>query len=383
MIKSVNKQHKGVAYIMVIIAAMAMLMLSATVLLITASSRTITSRYDHFLGLFDLAVAGNEQALHLLNHGVNANRETIKNNITQQVLDNTEDSVVFYNREFYTAHAILINEAKPFALASLQQYFSVMGLHLGRRWEFSVIFSSLTGLNIEDRYQAATTIASNSVGFTVSTEISKFGENGFSNPATVEANIVWNLSGFSFLPQFTWAAMPEIFGTEISPNVIITDLIDISLLDFLNNEDAFIILTDDEAILDVSEFATSIAIVHTGSNLHITASNMANNNLRGILISFGNINFYNAHFLGNVWAAGDIYTNSSILLDAYAIFDVEFSPPGQQYFFDFLRISNFSTAGNSSDISYALGFLTINDIKLRNYLDDYALTMVELVRIVD
>jgi len=383
MIKSVNKQHKGVAYIMVIIAAMAMLMLSATVLLITASSRTVTSRYDHFLGLFDLAVAGNEQALYLLNRGVNTNRAVIENNITQQILDNTEGSVIFYNREFYVANAVAVNEARPFALTSLQPYFLPMGLNLGRSWEFSVHFSSLNGLNIEDRYQAVTTVSTHAGGFGVSTEISKFGENGFDNPATVEANIVWNISNYSFLPQFTWATMPEIFGIETSPNAIISDLIDISLLDFLNNEDSLIILTEDEAILDISEFAASMAIVHTGANLHITASNMANNSFRGIVISFGNIDFYNVDFLGNAWASGEIYTNSNILLDEYVIFDIVFSPLGQQYFFDFLRISNFSDASNLADISYVLGFLTINDIKLRNYLDDYALTMVELVRIVD
>ena len=63
------KARKGNAYIMVMVASMALLLLVSTALLITAGSRQMTARYPDFFGLYDLAVAGNERAVFLLNEG--------------------------------------------------------------------------------------------------------------------------------------------------------------------------------------------------------------------------------------------------------------------------------------------------------------------------
>lgn len=54
---------------MVVVASLAVLTLVLATLSITAASRNITSRYENFFGLYDIAVAGNEQALFSLQDG--------------------------------------------------------------------------------------------------------------------------------------------------------------------------------------------------------------------------------------------------------------------------------------------------------------------------
>ena len=56
------KKSRGGAYVMVVVAALMVLTLVLAVLSVTAVSRNLTARYEHFFGLYDLAVAGNEQA---------------------------------------------------------------------------------------------------------------------------------------------------------------------------------------------------------------------------------------------------------------------------------------------------------------------------------
>ena len=62
----IPKARRGGVYIMVLTAIMLILMLVTIVLGVTATSRRITARYAYTIGLFDLAVSGNEQALFLL-----------------------------------------------------------------------------------------------------------------------------------------------------------------------------------------------------------------------------------------------------------------------------------------------------------------------------
>ena len=71
-----KKSRQGGAYIMVVIAALAVFVLIFAVLNITAASRNITGRYAEFYGLYDISVAGNEQALYVIERGLERNRAT-------------------------------------------------------------------------------------------------------------------------------------------------------------------------------------------------------------------------------------------------------------------------------------------------------------------
>jgi len=54
------------AYILVAVAAFAMISIAVTALAVTAVSRDTTARYREFFGLYDLAASGNEQAFLIL-----------------------------------------------------------------------------------------------------------------------------------------------------------------------------------------------------------------------------------------------------------------------------------------------------------------------------
>jgi len=144
------KRNKGNAYIFVMIAAMAMLMLASAVLLITANSRRATARHANFTGLYDLAVAGNRQALTLMQQGG---------------LDNLR------------LHSF------PYSYRGNQYY--------RHEWDFSIDFILPDGRLISDIYQANTRVRTYGAGFRVYTNVRKQTETGLGFPVTVQARIIW------------------------------------------------------------------------------------------------------------------------------------------------------------------------------------------------
>jgi len=383
-----NKSQKGNAYIMVIMVALVILMLASVSLIITASSRRMTARYRYFTGLYDLAVAGNEQALFLLRQGVDTNRELIRELVQDRVFEDLDSNIVYYNRQFQVmARDIFIEEAAPFAIANLQAYFSPYGLNYRRIWGMNVGFVMPGGYIVEDRYQAATIVSTGGQRFAVNTSIIKYTNEVRSHPALVEAGIVWFFGNCDcmFLPKFAWRYIPEYFIIAAYQNANIGSIVDLSLLHILEYaaeyENALMIITDDDAHLDISGITSPVVIIHTSNSLRITTNDTSNTNLYGIIVSQGDVAFYNVNFTGNVWAAGEIDTNVGISPHLNAIFDIQLSAHIQQYFFDFLRISNFSGSSNFAEISSVLGHLKFSDDNiLINCLDDYTLTMVELMR---
>ncbi|MCL2198416.1 MAG: hypothetical protein FWB80_05795 [Defluviitaleaceae bacterium] len=61
-----KKSTRGGAYILVVMSSLLILTLVLTALTVTATSRNITARYGYFHGMYDLAVAGNEQVFLLM-----------------------------------------------------------------------------------------------------------------------------------------------------------------------------------------------------------------------------------------------------------------------------------------------------------------------------
>jgi len=66
---SLQKLTLGSAYVLVVVASLLILTLVLTTLTVTAASRRITARYEEIFSLYDLAVAGNEQAFYLMQRG--------------------------------------------------------------------------------------------------------------------------------------------------------------------------------------------------------------------------------------------------------------------------------------------------------------------------
>ena len=82
----VTKARRGGAYVMVLTATMLLLVMVAFILSLTAISRRATARYAYNIGLFDLAVAGNEQALFLLRQSLNNEMESLRREALIQTL---------------------------------------------------------------------------------------------------------------------------------------------------------------------------------------------------------------------------------------------------------------------------------------------------------
>jgi len=192
---------------MVMIAALAMLMLVFAALFITRSSRQVTARYGYFVGLYDLAVAGNEQALFLLWQGVEANRELINERANERTSENG-----------LTYKSIFIEEAMPFAIASLRTYFTVVGLQYQRNWGVKINFDMPEGHTLEDNYQATTTVSITDYGFLVATRISKYIGTTQGFPVVVEAGIVWVNT------DCTCIILPNITTGDSSNNILINCL---------------------------------------------------------------------------------------------------------------------------------------------------------------
>ena len=57
------RNRRGSAYLFVVVAVLMVTMLAAAALAVTIAGRRVSARYVEFAGLYDLAVAGNEQAL--------------------------------------------------------------------------------------------------------------------------------------------------------------------------------------------------------------------------------------------------------------------------------------------------------------------------------
>ena len=64
----VLRNRRGNAYIFVVVAVLMITLLAGVALAITAASRRSSMAYTAFTGLHDLAVAGNEQALFILQY---------------------------------------------------------------------------------------------------------------------------------------------------------------------------------------------------------------------------------------------------------------------------------------------------------------------------
>jgi len=349
--------QSGSAHIMVIMIATIVLLLISALLLVTISSRRATERYVNFSGLYDLAVAGNEQALFLLQQGVDAERNQITTSVIELVLENAELNLIYSNRQFLFAN----NSFWTF-FTQEANYFAFQNAGGSRNWETRIDFFADDGRHFIDRYQATTTVTRLGNLFNVSTVISKYIDDEPGHPARVDARIIWVEPDCNciFMPQFAWRSIPE------------SNYYDTSLLSFIQEnlqpDDSVLIITDSYSSLDISIFAEPTAIIFTGNTLHLSTSNPAINIFDGAVISYGDI----------------IFDGVSLIENPNILFEIRLSPIVQQYFFDFLNISNFSRVGDSETINDVLGYLSIvgGEI-LRNCLDDYAFTMVELLRVAD
>ena len=163
--------NSGHAYIMVLMVSMLIFLLLSVTLTVTARSRQITMQYQYFGSLYDLAVAGSEKALFILNQAIDQNRYEI-----------------LYYLPSETAE-YFIQAAMPFIDYALSANFSRVLFEYQLHWGKDV---SSTGSNtVHDQFFGIVRVIPRSGYFNVQSIMWKYVENQPVLPVEVSATIIW------------------------------------------------------------------------------------------------------------------------------------------------------------------------------------------------
>lgn len=210
---NIPKNRRGGAYIMVLTVTMLVLMLAAVVLSVTAISRRLTSRYTYIVGLYDLAVSGNEQALFLMRQAFAGHEEAVRIRALARVLAEPTTVLSLINIGFSndglssealmneglqldqasTArfHQIFAEEAMNVLRPILEDIFTKVDSDYRLTWNLGVEIMA-DERTVADSYLAITTIVPGQHNLTVRTNVRNYidGIPGF--PAVVRATIIWS-----------------------------------------------------------------------------------------------------------------------------------------------------------------------------------------------
>jgi len=197
------KSRKGSAYISILAATMLIIMLAAVILSITAVSRRLTAHYSDYIGLYDLAVAGNEQALFLLIQSLDANRNDISYRAWQQL--KTDEYIAFiptdgglkldtYLRGEFGR--IFIEKAMNALRDTMHENFNRHLFMYQLEWGIDTIIDTSTR-TIMDSYSAVTTLyaCETCFRFHIDTGIRRYTGDDPGTQAIVEATINWRHAG--------------------------------------------------------------------------------------------------------------------------------------------------------------------------------------------
>ncbi|MCL2378778.1 MAG: hypothetical protein FWC77_06605 [Defluviitaleaceae bacterium] len=197
----VSKAHRGSAYITVFAATMIILMLATVVLSVTAVSRRITARYSDYIGLYDLAVAGNEQAFFLLRQAFNARNDDITSRAWQRLKDEEHISFIYHvaglRLDVATSERfrnIFVAEAMGDLRAGMGNIFSRHFFMYQRVWGLDAVIDT-DERTISDSYRAATTLCAAADRFHIDTVIQRYEGEYLGVRAIVESSIIWTNYG--------------------------------------------------------------------------------------------------------------------------------------------------------------------------------------------
>ena len=187
---------------MVLTTAMLLLTLVLAVLSVTINSRRITARYEYFFGLYDLAVAGNEQAYYTIlqalalhsNYAHNRAQaravQSIHENPARLITDG--DRYILYPPDYYLR--LFIQEITPHLRQEIRRYFPPHQLEYRRFWGITLDFgiaANSGNLEIQDTYQATTTITPEGGAFVITTRIYKYIGEDPGRVAVVQSRLRW------------------------------------------------------------------------------------------------------------------------------------------------------------------------------------------------
>jgi hypothetical protein len=398
----------------------------------TSYGRRVTGQYGYYSGLYDLAVAANEQVLLSYWQELDRQQETLHQTVRSNILDisRIENRLVYRNGVFHFRSVSLENrlysnlyraEANRLWQAYLTEHWqSTANRHI-KTWDKSIVLSGAEQV-LQESYRVVTTLArqgpANAHAYLLETKVQKEVNGRTGHPVTVTANLEWspdNRHQEIFVPEaFAWRGLPPVHFTYAvytgeGPVTVTKDAVDVSLLTALRShglpslsvasvhEMDVSLLYDGDVPNPSSVFINTCPLFTLDSAtpapaVRVFASDPARNHFNGLFITSGRVTVEGVQLRGGLWAEGGVtVTGSTLQPDADIIFNVPVAGAAQRDLFDFLRLTNFSqTPSPTSNMVSLLGRLTFasegglaqGSIVLNNF-DVYTPTMVKSKRITD
>jgi len=364
---------------MVILTGTILLMLAAVLLITSATARRTSAGYIYFSGLYDMAVAGIEVKLFVLQQALEENYGHITRLTIEDVTLNSEQRLRFEDSNFVfsdkSLRAQFISQAEAFFLTHYRS----------RNWHTRLEYFLPDEQFFSDDFQGAATILRNTDtrALEITTDVTKSTGHSVGHSARVKARIEWGSQECNciFSPYFYWRDAPERFLNVpqefISENYINRDALP-QLRQSLLPDDAVIIIDERTYSMDISAFSEPVVIIFTGESLHLFSTGIAL--FDALIVSYGDVFLDEISVLGNIFATDAVHTTTAPIPNQDILFDIDISKSAQLHLFDFLTVSNFANGGTR--LGDVLGDLIITGGQiLRNCLDDYSFTMVELLRV--
>ena len=187
---------------MVLTAIMLILMLVTVALGVTTASRRATARYAYNVGLFDLAVSGNEQALFLLRQLLIPLYDNVSDQAWTHILHGGPIELVLSDDGLRLSEAAGARFEQAFVEGAMAALGNVMGTTFSRAsgssyllyWNFHTTMNVMD-YTISNIYRATTTLRPAHDRFVVDTIIRKYVDNVQGFPTEVHASIIWTVSG--------------------------------------------------------------------------------------------------------------------------------------------------------------------------------------------
>jgi len=184
---------------MVLATTMLMLLLVVLVLSITTVSRRVTARYSYYVGLYDLAVSGNEKALFLLREASYA--DDVYFAAWARIQNQGVANIALY----YDGAGLRMSDhtKQQFEMAFFEELQVRIGetfTHVPTRgymlnWQLNAMID-INGAEITDTYSATTSLSFAGTQFNVSTRIHRYIDNIAGHYTLVEAAIIWDTTGY-------------------------------------------------------------------------------------------------------------------------------------------------------------------------------------------
>ena len=202
----ISKSRSGGAYITVITVTMLILLLAALVLSVTAVSRRLSARYSDYIGLFDLAVAGNEQVFFLLHQTFESQEEDIISRAWQRVKDDNIVGFEYRDGELHLDSFLRTQFRGVFVEEAMSGLVAVLGDMLSRAYfgsspEYRLYWGLDTTISadefaITDSYRAVTTLYAATNRFYMDTVIRRYIGNYPGFRTIVQSSIIWTDIGY-------------------------------------------------------------------------------------------------------------------------------------------------------------------------------------------